>query len=386
MKAASYRQCTRCVMDTSDPEIVFDSQGRCNHCTQQLEALATRTYQGANSDLALEALMSRIKEAGRRSAYDVVIGISGGSDSVYTAWLARKHGLRALCVHMDNGWNSELAVTNIERTLKQLGYELSTEVLDWLEFRDLQLSFLRASVPEAETPTDIAILTVLYQNAARHGVRYMLSGNNYATEGILPKLWHYDHRDEKYLKAIHGQFGKIPLKTFPMFDYKTEIYYKFIRGIQITYPLNLVHYDKAAAAKLLERELGWRSYGGKHHESLYTKFVQSYLLPVKFGIDYRRITYSNQICAGTINRETALADLERSPYDPTEIGPMLEYVGKKLGISTAELDEIVRSPAKTYRDYPNQQRMLEALYDTYRTVVRVRRAVESRLGAGRASG
>ena len=219
------------MMDTSDAEITFNEKGHCNHCTNFLEVTAKQMYQGALSDEALKEISNQIKQTGKNKKYDCIIGISGGIDSCYVAYKAKALGLKPLAVHLDNGWNSELAVNNIEKILHKLDIDLYTHVLDWEEFKDLQLSFLKASVPEIETPTDIAILAVLHQVAAKHNIKYILSGGNFATEGILPKSWHYDAKDVKYLKLIQKQFGSKQLATFPTFGFLKEMYYKFFKGI-----------------------------------------------------------------------------------------------------------------------------------------------------------
>ena len=366
MQNRPYQECRRCLMDTSDPEIIFDERGYCNHCNSYFDLLTHKTYRGEVSDRELDALIDKVKQAGQGKDYDVVIGISGGVDSIYTALQAKQRGLRVLAVQMDNGWNSELAVHNIEKILQRLEIDLHTEVLNWGEFRDLQLAFLKASVPEAETPTDIAIPAVLHKFAAQYGVKYIFSGGNYVTEGILPKSWHYDAKDVKYLKGINRQFGSSRLKSFPTFGFQKESWYKLFKGIRMVYPLNLMPYNKRDALKILETELDWKNYGGKHHESLYTKWVQSYLLPVKFGIDYRRATFSTQICAGEITREYALEELKNPPYNPATIAEESDYLCKKLGITSEELEQILQLPPRSWRDYPNNKKWLEFVYDLYR--------------------
>jgi len=369
-KEIIYQQCVRCVMDTSDPNIRFDDKGYCNHCNEYFEKTSKRVYQGEASDIQLSQLLDRIKRSGKNKDYDCVIGVSGGVDSIYTAYLAKKMGLRPLAVHMDNGWNSELAVSNIEKILKKLNIDLITEVLDWEEFRDLQLAFLKASVPEAETPTDIAIPAAMHKVAAKYNIKYIFSGGNFATEGILPKSWHYNAKDVKFLKAVHLQFGKKKLKTFPTFGFEKEMYYKFIKGIRMIYPLNYVPYNKQEAMNVLEKELDWKNYGGKHHESIYTKFVQSYLLPEKFGIDYRRATYSTQICAGEMSRIEALSELSKKPFETESVEDDKKYLCKKLCITIEELNEIMRLTPKTYKNYPNDQAKLEFIYNIYRKLNR----------------
>jgi N-acetyl sugar amidotransferase len=365
-----YQQCTRCVMDTSDPNITFNENGYCCHCTSYFEKISKLIYQGEETDRQLSDLIDRIQISGKGKSFDCVVGVSGGVDSIYTAYLAKKLGLRPIAVHMDNGWNSELAVSNIEKILNKLNIELYTYVLDWEEFRDLQLAFLKASVVEAETPTDIAIPAVLHKVAKKYNVKYIFSGGNYATEGILPKYWHYNAKDLKYLNSIYKQFGTGKLKTFPTFGYQKEMYYKLIKGIRMIYLLNYVPYNKEEAVKILEQELEWKSYGGKHHESLYTKFIQSYILPKKFGIDYRRATFSTQICSGQIIRDEALHELQENPYNLIEVEEEKKYICKKLCITSEELNEIVIAPPKSYKDYPNDEKKLEFIYKVYRKLNR----------------
>lgn len=353
-------------MDTSDLEISFDENGHCNHCVDYFERISKLTYQGISSDNQLVEIVKKIKSSGKNQKYDCVIGVSGGIDSSYVAYISKKLGLKPLAVHLDNGWNSELAVHNIENILKKLDIDLFTYVLDWEEFKDLQLSFLRASVPEIETPTDMAIPAVLHKIAAKHNIKFIISGGNYATEGILPESWHYDRKDDKYLKAIHKQFGKKKLTTFPTFGFMKEIYYKFIRRISFVYILNYIPFSKKDAKELLENELNWTYYGGKHYESSYTRFVQSYILPEKFNIDYRKPNSSTQICSGEITREQAIEELISKSYNSKQVIEDIEYLCKKLGIKVEEFNEIMSSPLKTFSDYPNNKRMLNFIYNTYR--------------------
>ena len=366
----TYRQCNRCVMDTSDSEITFNENGYCNHCLEYFENTSKRTYRGKETDQILAQLVEKIKKTGKNKEYDCVLGLSGGIDSCYSAYIARQLGLRVLTVHLDNGWNSETAVKNIKYVVGKLGFDYQSYVLDWEEFKDLQLSFLKASVPEAETPTDIAILAALHKVAAKYKIKYIISGGNFVTEGILPKSWHYDAKDEKYLKSIHKLFGTKKLKTFPTFGFLKEMYYKFIKGIKIIYLLNYVPYSKKEAMKVIEKELDWKYYGGKHYESKYTGFLQSYILPEKFNIDYRLATFSTQICAGEMTREEALTELQNKPYDLEKVYEEKEYVSKKLGISVNEFNEIMKTPKKTHYDYPNNQKILEFIYKIYRKFIK----------------
>lgn len=375
MTTLQYRQCVRCVMDTSDPDISFDDAGRCNHCRGFEERTSKLTYRGPDSQGELDAIVARIKHAGRSSEYDCVLGISGGVDSCYAAYVAKSLGLRPLAVHMDNGWDSDTAVKNIKNVTARLGIDYQSYVLDWGEFKDLQLSFLKASVAEIETPTDMAIPATLHRVAAENGVKFIISGGNYATEGILPKAWHYDAKDVRYLKGIQRRFGTRKLGSFPTFGYWSEAYFKLVKGIRFVYLLNYVAYSKAEAVKCLENDFGWKNYGGKHHESRITAFVQSYVLPVKFGIDYRRATLSTQICAAEVTRQDALEQLRQSPFDSATIEGDKEYVAKKFEITRGELERILALPPRSYGDYPNGQRFLEVLYRTYQRILAPRRAV-----------
>jgi len=353
-------------MDTSDPAITFSDEGHCNHCTDYSERISHLTYTGERSDEQLSIMVERIGRSGKGKDYDCVIGISGGVDSCYAAKVLKDQGLRPLAVHLDNGWNSDTAVKNIKNTANALGIDYQSYVIDWEEFRDLQFAFVKASVPEIETPTDMAIPGALHRIAAENQVKYVISGGNYATEGILPAAWHYNAKDLKLLTAIHRRFGTGRLKTFPTFGYLDEIYYKFVKGIRILYPLNHVPFSKDAAMRVLEDELGWEYYGGKHFESRITAFVQSYVMPVKFDIDYRKATLSTQICAGDVTRDAALEELKQPPFDRERVAVDMQYMAKKFEVSTEEFEEILARPPRSYRDYPNDQKKLEFLYRVYR--------------------
>lgn len=366
MGDTKYQICTRCVMDTSDPGITFNEKGECNLCTEFLDKRAKHNYHGKESDVSFQKLITEMKEAGKGKEYDCVLGLSGGVDSSYAAYICKSNGLRVLAMHVDNGWNSEEAVLNIKNIARKLNIDYESYVLDWEEFKDLQLSFLKASVPEAETPTDIALLGAIHKVAAKYGVKYIISGGNFATEGILPKFWHYNAKDNRYLKYIQNKFGRTKIKRFPLFGFVKEIYYKIVKKMKIIYILNYVPYSKNNTIELLKNELDWRYYGGKHYESLYTGFIQSYYLYKKFGIDYRRATLATQICTGEITRELALRELETLPYKDEKIRIEKEYIAKKLGISIDDFERIIDLPAKWYTDYPNDEKRLNFIYNMYR--------------------
>lgn len=361
-------------MDTSDPEVQFDEQGVCNHCHDYDRLVQQRVLKGEAGLRYLEKLVEQIKRDGQGKPYDCLMGVSGGVDSTYVAYMAKtKFGLRPLAIHMDNGWDSELAVKNIEETLKRLGIDLYTNVLNWEEFKGLQLAFLKASTPDSEIPSDHAIWAVIGDMAEKLKVRYILSGFNVRTETHLPRAWSQGHFDWKYIQSVHRQFGKGKLKTFPHQGLFT--YYRRLLTLRRVDILNYLDYNKQEAMQFLERELGWRYYGGKHHESIYTRFYQGYILPTKFGYDKRRSHLSSQICSGEITREAALVELQEPSYAPTMQEEDREYVAKKLGVSDSEFDALMNLPRKNFSDYPSYGRVIEgplfkSVYDGLRHVYR----------------
>jgi len=352
---AAYRICRRCVMDTTDPEIAFDESGMCHHCRRYDERLRSKVVPGEEGRRALARLAEGIRAEGRDRRYDCVIGVSGGVDSTYVAYLARGLELRPLAVHLDNGWDSELAVTNISRALRTLGIDLSTHVIDWEEFRDLQLSFLKASTPDAEVPSDHAIFALMYGTARRLGIRYVLTGFNVRTESHMTDAWSQGYYDWRYIRSIHRRFGTVALRTYPhmgLFTYRRHL--RTLRSVDV---LDFGDYVKADARRTLERELGWKYYGGKHYESIYTRFFQGYILPRKFGFDKRRCHCSSLVCSGEMTREEALEELKLPPYPIDQQEADRVYVAKKLGLSETELDAILALPRRSYWDYPSYGRL-----------------------------
>jgi len=358
-------------MDSSDPLITFNEEGHCNHCEDFLKIRIDYINQDIENKKPLQDLFEEIKKKGRGKKFDCVIGMSGGVDSSYLAVLAAEHGLRVICVHLDNGWNSPIAVENIRALVEKLKFTYSSYVLPWSSFRKVQLAFLEASIPEAETPTDVAIQKAVHDTALKYNVSYILSGGNVASEGILPDSWHYNARDTKYSYAILKN-AKLSRKYFKSqkFGFWDEFYAKIIRQIKTVYPLNYIAYDKHEARTILEGNYGWKYYGSKHGESKYTKFVQTYLLVVKHNIDYRRATLSSEICTGTISRDKALQILENRPFTQKEIEEQIIFISKKLRISTDELRRIIKLPPKWYFDFPNNFKKLGFMYDIYRFLAR----------------
>ena len=311
--------------------------------------------QSPEREKALKSIIKKIKAEGK--AYDCLIGVSGGVDSTYTAFLVKKMGLRPLAIHFDNGWNSELAVHNIQKVLECLNVDLYTYVVNWEEFRDLQLSFLKASTPDGEIPTDHAILATLYKIAGKYNIKYIISGNNFKTEGVMPRLWAYGHIDWKYIRSVHKIFGKKKLKTYPHFTLLKFLWYTFIRRVKVVSILNYVDYNKSEAMGVLLNELNWQYYGGKHYESNYTKYYQGVILPEKFKIDKRKLHLSALILAGQLSREEALEELKHPIYPLESLKEDTEYVIKKFSLSEQEWDDILNSNPKTFLDYPNQYKM-----------------------------
>ncbi len=362
----TYQQCTRCVLDTSDdPSISFNEQGICSYCENYDVEEKTLLKGPEAMKQELEGSLKRIKEAGKGNKYDCILGISGGVDSTYLAYKAKEFGLRPLLVHFDNGWNSELAVKNIENIVTKLGFDLHTFVIDWDEFRSLQLAFLRASVIDVELPTDHAMLATLYNLALQHKVKYILSGHNIVSELVLPQNWYYNKRDHVHIQAINDQFGEVPLKTFPLLTSKLKFLTAF-HEIQSVALLNYLPYNKEEVKKVIIEKLEWRDYGGKHYESIFTRFYQGYILIKKFGVDKRKAHLSNLICSRQITKEQAIAQLQQPAYDPQVFASDYEFVLKKFKLTKAEFEEIMNRPVKKHTDYPVDV----SIYDRY-TILRL---------------
>lgn len=342
-------------MDTSDPNISFDDKGVCNHCHRHDDVINRFVHEGPTGRAMLDEIVSKIKMEGEGKEYDCVMGVSGGVDSSYVTYVVSKFGLRPLAIHLDNGWDSELAVKNIELLLTKLGYDLFTEVLDWEQFRDLQLAFLLASTPDSEIPSDHAIAAILRHKAEEFGIKTVITGTNYRTETHLPLAWSYGARDWRYIRSVHSRFGKSNLNGFPHYDKFQDLIFK--ARLRILPILNYLDYNKGNAIKTLENEIGWKYYGQKHYESIYTRFFQGYILPKKFGFDKRRAHYSSLICSGEISREQALKEMERPPYSIDQQESDKQYVIKKLEIDSNEFERMMSMPPKTYHDYPNYDDM-----------------------------
>ena len=363
--------CTKTVMDTTDPDITFDESGVCNHW-HEFHAFKATLPNDEQRDRRLAEVVARIKSAGRGKAHDCILGLSGGVDSSYLAWLAKQLGLRPLIVHFDNGWNSELAVGNIEQLVSRLGYNLETFVMDWEEFRDVQRAYFKASVIDLEVPTDHFILGALYRTAAKYGIKY---------RAFWPELCHRMAASEGLVlyKTGSGEspshsphlWGEESLRKLPTFGVWQQAYYH-ARGFRSVALLDLADYHKAEAKDLLVKKLGWRDYGGKHYKFVFTRFYQSYILPQKFGVDKRKAHLSNLILMGEMTREEALRELQQPTYDNDLQQLDKEYVAKKLGFSLDEFEEVLSQPNRAHQEFETDRDQRKLYFKIIRTLSPIR--------------
>ena len=345
-------------MDTSDSKIIFDELGICDHCRTFDCDIKPKWDTSSIGKKKIVKISDDIKVAGSGKEFDCIIGMSGGVDSSYLVYLATKElGLKPLVFHVDAGWNSQQAVHNIEQITDRLGLDLYTEVIDWEEMKDLQLSFFKSGVPHIDTPQDHAFFATMYKFANKHGIKHILTGGNYSTECIRnPIEWMYFQSDVRQIKDIHKKFGRTKLKNFPLTNILWhKIYLPYFKGIKVYRPLDFMPYDKEEATQRLVNEFGYQRYAQKHFESRFTRFYESYWLPEKFGFDTRKVQFSSLILTGQMTRADALEKLKVPAYDPDTIEHDFEYIANKLEISITELNSYLNAPNKTYRDYKNQQ-------------------------------
>lgn len=356
----NYRICSNCVMDTTDSKISFDSSGVCDHCNEFYKNVLPNWNTDVSGYKKLEAIVEKIKRDGKGRSFDCIMGMSGGLDSSYLTHLAvTKLGLRPLVFHVDGGWNSQMAVHNIEVIVDKLGLDLYTEVIDWEEMKDFQLAFFKAGVSNIDIPQDHAFIATLYHFAYKEKIKYILNGGNFSTECVRnPLEWIYHGSDMAYIRDIHGKFGKRPLVNYPLSNILWhKLYLRYVKRIRVVKPLNFLPFIKEDATQLLVREYGWQAYPQKHFESRFTKFYESYWLPKKFGYDTRKVQYSSLILTGQMTRQEALEKLSKPAYDDVSIVHDFEYIATKLGISTSELQEYFEMPNKSYSDYKTNQRL-----------------------------
>jgi len=356
---ADLRVCKRCVMDDTAEEIKFDDSGVCSFCHYFDEHVRpilekAKTKEGRQR---FHQIVETIKQDGKDKPYDSILGLSGGTDSSYLAYLAAKEGLRPLVVHVDMGWNTEVSNSNVKNIVSQLGLDSELVTVNFEEMRDLQTSFYRAAVKNCEIPQDHGFKAALFQVAAKHRIRYLLLGSNMATESILPKSWGYNASDLRHILAIHKRFGARKLQEYPMLGFwKRYVYYPFVKGIKEVRLLNYVPYNKFQAEAVLSQELGWQGYGWKHYESVLTRFFQGYYLPTKFGIDKRKAHLSSLILSGQMSRDKALEELKEPPYpNEAQLEEDKAYIAEKLGLSLAEWDQILALPARSHDEFPSSK-------------------------------
>ena len=357
MENKEYRMCANCVMDTTDSSLTFSIDGICDHCTTYHKKIKPNWHTGENAKRLLLSLIDEIKSSAKDRDFDCIIGMSGGIDSSYLVYLAKEElGLRPLVFHVDAGWNSQQAVNNIEQIVDRLKLDLYTEVIDWEEMKDLQLSFFKSGVPHIDTPQDHAFFASMYKFASKYRVKHILTGGNYSTECIRnPIEWMYYQSDSTQIKDIHSRFGKRPLSKFPLTNILWhKIYLPYVRGIKLHRPLDYMPYHKEEATQFLVDNFGYQRYTQKHFESRFTRFYESYWLVEKFGFDTRKVQYSSLILTGQMSREDALEQLKSPAYDPETIKEDFKYIANKLNITTDELRAYFDADNKTYKDYKNQ--------------------------------
>ncbi len=358
--------CSRCILDETVLDIWFDEKKVCKYCHIHDEMEKAHPM-GIEGDARLKAMVEKIRKEGKNKKYDCIVGVSGGRDSTYTLFTAKKLGLRPLAVHFDSGWNSDISVQNIKKACEKLDVELFTIVADWEEFKDLQMSFLRSSTPDADIPADYAIYSVLYHAANKENVKYILNGHSFRTEGTSPISWTY--MDPIYVKCVHKKFGKIrKFKSFPHMTLGKLLYYIFVRQIKEVRLMEFIDYRKKEVDVILNKEMGWQYYGGHHHENLYTRFFQSYYLPQKFNIDKRKTELSALVRSGQMNREEALSEISSQPYEYDE--KIIEYVINKFGMTKEEFRQIMEAPVKSHDDYKTYLPLIRYLKKPIRIATR----------------
>lgn len=360
MEKREYQICANCVMDTSDSKIQFDSRGYCDHCNNFYNNILPNWHPDEASAKELEKIVEQIKKEGRNKKYDCIIGLSGGVDSSYLVYFAKeKLGLRPLAFSVDTGWNTDVANENIKRLVNGLNLDIHTVVVDWDEMKDLQLAFFKSQVPSQDIQ-DHAIFASLYNFAAKIGFKYVLTGANHSTECIREPIEWAHVNDLTQIKDIHSKYGTKLLRKFPMCGiFKYRLYYRYIKGMKIVQPLNLIPYIKEDAINELQERFGWERYKNKHFENVFTRFFEGYWLPKKFGYDKRRAHFSSLIVTGQLTREEALEILKHPPYPVEEAMQDMEFIANKLGVTKAEFEELMKGENKTYRDYKSEMFWIE---------------------------
>lgn len=359
--------CKRCVMDTSAPNIKFDTRGYCNFCTYFEDKINNIVFSPVNErEKKKDDFVSKVKESGKGKKYDCIVGVSGGVDSSYVLHKAVSEGLRPLAVHMDNNWNSELAVNNIKNLVSALKVDLYTHVIDWPEYKKLMQGFFDADVIDVELLYDNAMLAVNYQQARKYGIKYILSGSNSATEGIpMPHGWNWYKWDKRNIKFL-GKSAGVKIKSFPSVSFVDYLFNRFAFGITWASFLDFYDYKKDEALNILEADYGYKRYPYKHYESVFTRFYQGFLLPEKFGVDKRKLHLSTLIMSNQISREAALKVLEGIPYDSIDgLARDKAFFLKKMGWTQTELQDYIARPPKSHADFPNDKQVWDLIRNLY---------------------
>ena len=362
MKNREYQICKKCIMDTLDPNIQFDNKGICDYCYNYRTVIKPIWHIGYESENELMSIAEKIKNEGKGKDFDCIIGLSGGLDSSYVAYVAKEiMGLRPLLFHVDAGWNTDKAVSNIEKLCNGLRLDLYTEVINWEEMKDLQVAFLKSQIADQDLPQDYAFFSGLYKFAKKNKIKYVLTGGNFSTECCRePEEWGgFPGIDTLLVNDIHSKFGKKPLKTFPLIDIFTyKLYYRYILGMRIFKPLNLIPYIKLDAEKILMDKFGWEPFQHKHHESRFTRFYEDFWLPRKFGFEKRRAHFSSLILTGQMTRKEALERISRPELSNEFLQKEFDYVADKLDLTKVELQEIFDGENKTFHDYKNKIKLI----------------------------
>jgi N-acetyl sugar amidotransferase len=360
-------------MDTTDPEITFDENGICNHCRYFDEAIMPNWHPNEDGLRQLGKIIERIKKECHKREYDCIIGLSGGADSSYMALkMYELFKIRPLVVHVDAGWNCEVAVQNIEKLVKYCGWDLHTHVMNWEDMKQLQLAYLKSGISNQDVPQDHAFFASLYHFAVENKIKYILSGGNIATESIFPKSWHYTAMDSRNLKAIFKRFGKGRLKEYKTISFwQYYFYYPFIKKMKVIRPLNFMPYNKKDAMKELMDKIGWKPYGLKHGESVFTRFFQNYFLVERFGYDKRKPHLSSMILSGQMTREEALQELAKPLYDKRQLEEDKAYICKKLDLTETEFEEMLNAPKREATDFPSHARLHNIIKSTQSFMQRV---------------
>ena len=358
-----YQICTKTIMDTTDPNIVFNEKGESDYYTNYKENIEPNWHTDQQGYDELMKIADKIKKTSKNKDFDCIIGLSGGLDSSYAAYIAKEvMGIRPLIFHVDAGWNTDKAVGNIEKLINGLDLDLYTEVINWEEMKDLQTSFLKSQIADQDLPQDYAFFSGLYKFARKNKINYVLTGGNFSTECCRePEEWGgFPGIDTTLVRDIHNKFGKKPLKTFPLVDILSyKIIYKYVYGMEVFKPLNLIPYIKKDAEKLLMDKFGWESFRHKHHESRFTRFYEDYWLPRKFGYQKRKAHFSSLILTGQMTREEAMERVSKPELSEEFLQKEFEYVAHKLEMTTDELQQIFEGENKTYKNYKNKMGLIK---------------------------